>query len=164
MARPLRSQWRQRTMVRRRHRTWMTSMILATGGWGLWWLALALRRYVPGWYPGLIPVYGVTGALAAVGLFLAVFTVRARLIWVLLAGVPVLANGTLLLLPLVVDEPMLRALDRVQEGSAGAAQTIQVPVIAVITVSTSTAQASLPWRPRRPGSRRVAKPDRIGAR
>ena len=86
-------------------------MILATCGWGLWWLVLALRRYAPNWCPELLPVYLVTGALAAVGLFLAIFTVRARLIWILLAGVPILANGTLLLLPVVVDEQMLRALD-----------------------------------------------------
>ena len=127
-------------------------MILATCGWGLWWLVLALRRYAPNWCPELLPVYLVTGALAAVGLFLAIFTVRARLIWILLAGVPILANGTLLLLPVVVDEQMLRALDEVQDGSAGEAQTIQVPVTAVSTVSARTVQASLPWSFRRLGS------------
>lgn len=110
MARPLRPQWRDRTVVRRRHRTWMTSIILATLGWGLWWIALGLHRFWPRFFPGLMPIYLVTCALAAVGLFLAVFTVRARLIWVLLAGVPIMANGSLLLLPLVVDEAVLDAL------------------------------------------------------
>lgn len=110
MARPFRPQWRARTSVRRRHRTWMTSMILATVGWGLWWIVLGLHRFAPAWSPGLGPTYVVTVALASVGLFLGVFTVRARLIWVLLAGVPIVANGTLLLLPLVIDEPVLEAL------------------------------------------------------
>ena len=40
-------------------------------------------------------------------MFLALFTVRARLIWVLLAGVPIAANGALLMLPAVVDEAAL---------------------------------------------------------
>jgi predicted membrane metal-binding protein len=164
MARPLRPQWRVRTLVRRRHRTWMTSMILATCGWGLWWSVLALRRFLPAWYPGLLPVYLVTCAIAAVGLFLAVFTVRARLIWVLLAGVPILANGALLALPLVVDDQMLRLLDQSQEVSGGEARTIQMPVTAVSTVSTRTVQAILPWSMRHPGSRRVAIPEATGAR
>jgi hypothetical protein len=88
----------------------MTSMILATVGWGLWWMALGLHRFLPSFFPGLMPIYLVTCALAAVGLFLAIFTVRARLIWVLLAGVPAISNGTLLLLPLVVDDGVLNAL------------------------------------------------------
>lgn len=85
----------------------MASMVLATCGWSLWWLALAAHRYAPALFPGLLPVYVLTGVMAAVGLFLAVFTVRARLIWVLLAGVPIAANGALLMLPAVVDEAAL---------------------------------------------------------
>jgi len=86
-------------------------MSLATLGWGLWWIALGVRRWLPGFFPGLTWVWAITGVIALIGLVLAVFTIRARLIWVLLAGVPVFANGTLLLLPLVVDEEVVAALE-----------------------------------------------------
>lgn len=89
----------------------MLSMILATSGWGLWWLVLALRRFAPEWYPGLGTVYWITTAATSIGLFLAIFTVRARLIWVLLPAVPILANASLLALPWIVDEDVLEILE-----------------------------------------------------
>ena len=46
----------------------------------------------------------VTCTLAGVGFCLAFFTLRARLIWVLLAGVPMFANGTLLMLPVLLGD------------------------------------------------------------
>ena len=103
MARPLRTQWRMRTVVRRRHRTWVAAMTCATVGWGVWWLTVVLNRFAPEWTPSLTVTHTVAGAFALVGFLLAVFTIRARLIWVLLAGVPMFANGSLLLLPLVID-------------------------------------------------------------
>ncbi len=103
MARPLRSQWRIRTVVRRRHRTWVASMVFATLGWGVWWSAVVLLELAPDWAPSLRVTAWVACAFALFGLFLAVFSVRARLIWVLLAGVPVFANGSLLCLPLLLD-------------------------------------------------------------
>lgn len=104
MARPLRSQWRIRTTVRRRHRTWMQAMIFATLGWGTWWFAVLLHKLVPGFAPPIWSIYTVAGGFATVGAFLAFFTIRARLIWILLAGVPLFANGSLLLVPLVLDD------------------------------------------------------------
>jgi len=86
-------------------------MILATLGWGLWWFVLGLHRFAPSWFPGLTPVYIVTGCLASVGLFLGIFTVRAGLIWVLLAAVPIFANASLLMLPLVVGDDVVEVLD-----------------------------------------------------
>lgn len=80
----------------------MASMILATVGWGVWWTSLLVYKFAPSLSPGLTPTYVVTCLLASVGVFLAVFTVRARLIWVLLAGVPLFANGTLLALPVLL--------------------------------------------------------------
>ncbi len=135
-------------------------MILATLGWGLWWVTLALHRFAPGLYPGLAPVYSITCVLAAVGLFLATFTVRARLIWVLLAAVPFLANASLLLLPLIVDQTMLDALHQegAEEESAGAVKTIQAPVAAANTVRRSTTSATRPWSLRRAELRIVARP------
>ena len=85
-------------------------MILATWGWGFWWIGLALHRFAPDLFPGLVPIYVLTCTLASVGLFLAIFTVRARPVWILLASVPILANLSLLLLPLVVGPEGLEAI------------------------------------------------------
>lgn len=104
MARPLRHQWKVRTLVRRRHRSWVHSMTLATLGWGVWWVSILLHKFVPGLSPGLGATYVVTCALAGVGFVLAFFTIRARTIWVLLAGVPIFANGTLLMLPVLLGD------------------------------------------------------------
>ena len=82
-------------------------MTLATLGWGVWWGALFVAELVPGWTPSLWIVEALASALAAVGLFLAIFTVRAKLIWVLLAGVPVFANASLLCMPVVADRIFL---------------------------------------------------------
>jgi hypothetical protein len=44
MARPLRKLYPVSLMVRRRHRTWMFAMTLATFGAGVWGVALLWRR------------------------------------------------------------------------------------------------------------------------
>jgi len=98
-------------MVRRRHRTWIASMVLATAGWGVWWAALLLHKFAPGFSP-LVPATVVASLCAAAGLFLAVFTVRARLIWVLLALVPIFANASLLLGPLLLREEIVAYFTR----------------------------------------------------
>ena len=77
----------------------MTAMVFATMGWGAWWTFLILTRFAPEWAPSVQSTYIVGAVFAAVGLFFAIFTVRARLIWVLLAGVPIFANSSLLFLP-----------------------------------------------------------------
>jgi len=79
-------------------------MTLATLGWGVWWFSVLLHKFMPGLTPGLGLTYVVTCALAGLGFCLAFFTLRARLIWVLLAGVPMFANGTLLLLPVLLSD------------------------------------------------------------
>ena len=84
-------------------------MILASAGWGVWWCALLLHKFAPVLAPAVGPTTVVACAFAAVGLFLAVFTVRARLIWVLLAGVPIVANASLLLAPLLLGDEIARA-------------------------------------------------------
>lgn len=112
MARPLRPQHRDRTLVRRRHRSWMLAMILATAGWSVWWLAVILHRWRPELAPAMSWIYLVTGALAAVGGFLAFFTIRARLIWVLLAGVPLFANASLFLLPFLFGDEVREFLEQ----------------------------------------------------
>ncbi len=92
-------------------------MTLATLGWGVWWVSLLLHKYVPGLSPGLGATYVVTCALAGVGFCLALLTLRARLIWVLLAGVPMFANGTLLMLPVLLGDELEALLTRKSEGN-----------------------------------------------
>ncbi len=98
-------------------------MTLATLGWGVWWVSVLLHKFVPGLSPGLGATYVVTCALAGVGFCLAFFTLRARLIWVLLAGVPLFANGTLLMLPVLLGDEVERLLTtRSAEGNEAAGE------------------------------------------
>jgi len=103
MARPLRGQWQIRTIVRRRHRTWVAAMVMATFGWGAWWITALLYKFAPGSQPSLLTTYVVASVFALAGFGLALFSIRARLIWILLAGVPLFANGSLLMMPLLLD-------------------------------------------------------------
>ena len=107
VAKPQRPQEIVRIRVRRRHRTWMYAMILATLGWGAWWLSLFAHRFFPALFPGFAVTYWVACVPALLGLLLAVFTIRARKIWVLLAAVPICSNLFLLALPWVLDESLL---------------------------------------------------------
>lgn len=84
----------------------MAAMVLATAGWAVWWTAVLLRRFYPDLPPLLAPATYLATAFAAIGLFLAVFTIRARLIWVLLAAVPIFANASILVGPLLLREQL----------------------------------------------------------
>jgi uncharacterized membrane protein len=102
VARPTRNLWRIRTVVRRRHRTWMLSMTLATIGWAGWWYTAFTYKLVP-WlspHPRFAAWFG--GALALLGLLAAAWSIRARRAWLLLTVVPLFANLTLLFFPLVL--------------------------------------------------------------
>lgn len=123
VARPQRPQEIVRIRVRRRHRTWMYAMILATVGWGVWWLSLFARRFFPALFPGFTVTCWVACVPAAAGLLLAVFTIRARKIWVLLAAVPICSNLFLLALPWVLDRDMLDPQDTSIPASPGPTQT-----------------------------------------
>ncbi len=95
-------------VVRRRHRTWMLSISLATLGWGVWWAAFALWRLAPEHAPPVWAVQMVATPLALLGLIAAVLCLRARLAWVLLTLIPFGANLGLLVMPLLL--PAWRAL------------------------------------------------------
>ena len=77
-------------------------MTLATVGWSVIWTSLVLTRWAPGWAPRPEVSYGVASALAAVGLFFAVFSIRAKLAWILICCAPLFANASLLALHAVV--------------------------------------------------------------
>lgn len=93
-------------------------MTLATLGWGVWWVSVLLHKFVPGLSPGLGATYVITCTLAGVGFCLAFFTLRARLIWVLLAGVPMFANGTLLMLPVLLGDEVEELLTTRTTGAS----------------------------------------------
>ena len=102
MVRPVRKLWKMRTVVRRRHRSWMLSMTLASFGWGAWWVAVILTRFAPEVAPGLRTTCIISSAFAAAGFLAALWTIRARLVWILMTLVPLLANGSLLLVPIAI--------------------------------------------------------------
>ncbi len=104
MARPLRPLERPDWRVRRRHRTWVRAMILATLGWGVLWLSL-LAHKLGWWHPSASALQWVASAPAAVGALYALVTVRARRTWLFVAGIALFANVSLLLVPaLFADE------------------------------------------------------------
>ncbi|MFN0009171.1 MAG: hypothetical protein ACKVXR_14810 [Planctomycetota bacterium] len=103
MARPLRNLWTVRTVVRRRHRTWMLSMCLASLGWGSWWITVFLMRYFPSVAPSMLAASWFAGTFAAFGFAVAVFTIRARRTWLLFTLVPLCANASIFLVPGLIE-------------------------------------------------------------
>ena len=78
-------------------------MVMATFGWAAWWITALLYKFAPGLQPSLLTTYVVASVFALAGFGLALFSIRARLIWILLAGVPLFANGSLLMMPFLLD-------------------------------------------------------------
>lgn len=99
VARPLRKLWQTRTHVRRRHRTWIFAMAMATCGWMSWWTSLALLHFFPDVAPSLRVTTWIASSFAAVGFLAAVWAFRAKAAWLLFLLVPFFANGSLLLVP-----------------------------------------------------------------
>lgn len=105
MVRPGRQLGKWKRVVRRRHRTWMLSMTLASLGWGTVWLTVVLMKLAPEWAPGVGAAEWIASLFALAGLACGVFTLRAKLAWILITGVPLFANGSLLVLPWIVPDP-----------------------------------------------------------
>jgi len=82
----------------------MLSMTLASAGWGTWWVMAFVHRFAPSWQPGLAWPSALSTAFALTGLGIALLTLRARRSWILFALVPLLANGSLLLVPYLAEE------------------------------------------------------------
>ena len=102
MARPVRKLWKMRTLVRRRHRTWMFSMCMASLGWAIWWASFVLLRFAPAAAPDLRVTSWFAGACAAVGFLAAIWSFRAKLAWILFMMIPMFANGSILAVPWVL--------------------------------------------------------------
>ncbi|MBL8804336.1 MAG: hypothetical protein JNN27_20230 [Planctomycetes bacterium] len=99
MPRPLRRLYAAPAAARRRHRTWMVAMTLATFGAAVWGAALVWRYVEPESAPGLGAVWMLASAFTAPGFLLAFLTLRAKTAWLLLAAIPLAANGMMLVLP-----------------------------------------------------------------
>jgi hypothetical protein len=104
MPRPARTLWITRAYARRRHRSWHLAMMLATLGWGTWWCVLFVHHFAPERELSLVLPSVLSTTAAALGLVVAVLTLRARRAWVLFALVPLFANGSLLFVPWLAGE------------------------------------------------------------
>lgn len=79
-------------------------MILGTAGWGVFWCSAIWDRLSEGWAPSAELAYWISTPLALLGFGMAVFTVRGQRSWLLFVSVPLLANGFLVILPLVLPD------------------------------------------------------------
>lgn len=91
-----------RRIVRRRHRTWMLSMTFASLGWAAWWVFAFMKHFLPEHAPTSSTVQWIGVGFAAPGFLIALWTIRARLAWIVVTLVPLLANASLLSMPLVM--------------------------------------------------------------
>lgn len=74
-------------------------MTVASLGWAVVWIDLALARLAPAFAPDLRVAAWVACAFGAVGLLAVLWAVRARLAWLLVLLLPTFANVTLLAAP-----------------------------------------------------------------
>lgn len=100
--RPFRNLNPMQRIVRRRHRTWMLSMAFATLGWGAWWCLVFLTHFFPEHAPRTTTVQWIGVGFAVPGFLIALWTIRARLAWILVTLFPLLANASLLAMPVVM--------------------------------------------------------------
>lgn len=92
----------------------MFSMTMASLGWAVVWIDLALARLAPEIAPDLRVAAWIACAFGVVGLLAVLWAVRAKLAWLLVLLVPTFANVTLLAAPW--------ALEALRSGSAVQAQ------------------------------------------
>jgi len=81
----------------------MLSMTFASLGWGTWWVVLVLRK-IQGEMPDLVLPDLISCCFAVAGMVLAFWCFRARRTWLLFVLVPILANGSLLMMPWLAYE------------------------------------------------------------
>ena len=81
--------------VRRRHRTWVQAMVIASFGWGVWWVLFLWWSLAPESAPSITVGRWLT--------LLSVWGFRAKSSWLLLLAVPLVASVALALAPLVFE-------------------------------------------------------------
>jgi hypothetical protein len=92
----------------------MFSMSMASLGWAVVWVDLALARLAPSIAPDLRVAAWVACGFGVVGLAAAAWAVRAKAAWLLVLLVPTLANVTLVAAPWALAS--LRHAGAVQPG------------------------------------------------
>lgn len=84
-------------------------MILATVGWSFLWLSLLAHKF-GWWHPTAFALQWSASVPAALGALYALATVRARRTWLLVAGVALFANVSLLLVPVLFADELRMVL------------------------------------------------------
>lgn len=79
-------------------------MTLASLGWGCWWLAVALAKFAPDLAPGITVTQVMADVFAIAGLLCGLFTLRAKLAWILITGIPICANLALIVFPFMLPK------------------------------------------------------------
>lgn len=102
VVRPVRRPATVPRLVRRRHRTWMLSMAFASLGWAAWWVFAFLKHFAPDHAPTSQTIQWIGVAFAVPGFLVALWTIRARLAWILITLFPLCANASLLSMPIVM--------------------------------------------------------------
>lgn len=77
-------------------------MAFATLGWGAWWCFAFLTHFFPDHAPRSTTVQWIGVGFAVPGFLVALWTIRARLAWILVTLFPLLANASLLAMPVVM--------------------------------------------------------------
>jgi hypothetical protein len=95
----LRNLSRVPVVARRRHRTWVMSMTLATMGLAVWGAIVVWMRLDRAGAPSLETAFLASSCFSLPGWILGVLTVRAKRSWLLFALVPIAFNTMLLVLP-----------------------------------------------------------------
>lgn len=115
-------------------------MCLASVGWGSFWVFAFWTRLAPDSAPSLDSVCTFAGVFAAFGLAAAVFSMRARLAWLLFTLIPMFANGSLLLLPSAIRT--LRVIRTEQTRSIESAMTPRMTRVAFTTSRAAPPEGS----------------------
>jgi hypothetical protein len=99
VARPLRNLYRIPVVARRRHRTWVMSMTLATAGLAVWGLTILWMFFHRRTAPSLETAFLVSSLFSLPGWVLGLLTIRAKRSWFFFALVPIAFNTMLLVMP-----------------------------------------------------------------
>ena len=82
-------------------------MILASFGWGVWWIGVVIVRFWPDlsltFVSGRAVITALSVAFGVPGLAFGLLTLRARRSWLPFAMIAIFANLALLLLPILLD-------------------------------------------------------------
>jgi hypothetical protein len=81
----------------------MISMTFASLGWASWWVTAALLHWKPLWAPSIDVTDQLAITFALLGFVAALLSVRARLAWLIVVGVPLFANLSVLLIPFTLN-------------------------------------------------------------